>query len=103
MSVQIVIDSACDLPKATADNLGLHYLPMRTIFDDVEYLDGVTMKGEEFYERLIETDAACDPLLAASTAKSYIDQGLSVRVQRTDGAKLRAAKTIFLTGEEAQG
>lgn len=58
MSVQIVIDSACDLPKATADTLGLHYLPMRTIFDDMEYLDGVTMTGEEFYERLIETDAA---------------------------------------------
>lgn len=58
MSVQIVIDSACDLPKATADTLGLHYLPMRTIFDDMEYLDGITMTGEEFYERLIETDAA---------------------------------------------
>lgn len=58
MSVQIVIDSACDMPKSTADSLGLHYLPLRTIFEDQEYLDGVTLTGEEFYEKLIETDAA---------------------------------------------
>jgi len=58
MSVQIVIDSACDLPKSTADAFGLHYLPMRTIFDDREYLDGITMTGEQFYEKLIETDEA---------------------------------------------
>lgn len=57
MSVQIVIDSACDMPKSTADSLGLHYLPLRTIFEDLEYLDGVTLTGEEFYEKLIETDA----------------------------------------------
>ncbi len=58
MSVQIVIDSACDLPRDTAQNLGLHFLSMRTIFEDREYLDGVTMTGEQFYEKLIETDAA---------------------------------------------
>lgn len=57
MSVRIVIDSACDLPKSTADNLGLTFLPLRTIFDSEEYLDGVTLSGEQFYEKLIETDA----------------------------------------------
>lgn len=56
MSVQIVIDSACDMPKSTADTLGLTYLSMRTIFGSEEYLDGVTMTGEQFYEKLIETD-----------------------------------------------
>lgn len=56
MSVQIVIDSACDLPKSTADILGLHYMPMRTIFGDQEYLDGISPTGEQFYEKLIETD-----------------------------------------------
>lgn len=58
MSVQIVIDSACDMPKSTADSLGLHYMPMRTIFGSEEYLDGVTLTGEQFYEKLIETDEA---------------------------------------------
>lgn len=57
MSVRIMIDSACDLPKETADQLGLSFVSMRTIFDNEEYLDGVTMTGEQFYEKLIETDA----------------------------------------------
>lgn len=56
MSVKIVIDSACDLPKKTADQLGLFFVPMRTILGDEEYLDGITLTGEEFYEKLIESD-----------------------------------------------
>lgn len=56
MSVKIVIDSACDLPKNTADVLGFAYVPMRTIFGQEEYLDGITLTGEEFYEKLIEGD-----------------------------------------------
>jgi len=59
MSVKIVIDSACDLPKNTADVLELAYMPMRTIFGQEEYLDGITLSGEQFYEKLIETD--CPP------------------------------------------
>lgn len=58
MSVRIVIDSACDLPKSTAEQLGLSFVSMRTIFDNEEFLDGVTLTGEQFYEKLIETDAA---------------------------------------------
>ncbi len=58
MSVQIVIDSASDMTKEQADELGLYYMPMRTILGTQEYLDGVTMTGEMFYERLIETDIA---------------------------------------------
>ena len=56
MSVRIVIDSACDLPKSTAENAGLTYLSLRTILGQEEYLDGVTMTPKEFYEKLIETD-----------------------------------------------
>ena len=40
MSVRIVADSACDMPRSTAENLGIEFLPMRTFLDDVEYLDG---------------------------------------------------------------
>lgn len=70
----------------------------------LDQLDLLTQTQPGFdVDVLIETDDACDPLFAAKTAKAYIDQGLSVRVQRTGGATIRAAKTILLTGEEAQG
>lgn len=55
MSVRIVIDSASDLSKEQADALGLDYLPLKTIFGDEEYLDGVTLSHREFYEKLIES------------------------------------------------
>ena len=70
----------------------------------LDQLDRLTEEASGFdVDVLIETDDATSPLLAANTAKAYIDQGLSVRVQRRGGMKLRAAKTVFLTGEEAQG
>lgn len=54
MSVRIVIDSACDLTKEQADALNLDYMPLKTLFGEEEYLDGVTITHEEFYEKLIE-------------------------------------------------
>jgi len=57
MSVQIVVDSACDLPANAAEQLKLTVLPLRTIFGDEEYLDGVDLTPKQFYEKLIESDA----------------------------------------------
>ena len=54
MSVRIVIDSACDLTKEQADALNLDYMPLKTLFGEEEYLDGITITHEEFYEKLIE-------------------------------------------------
>lgn len=55
MSVRIVIDSASDITKEKADALGLDLMPLKTIFGDDEYLDGVTLSHHEFYEKLIES------------------------------------------------
>ena len=71
------------------------------------YLDQLERLGDERpaydVDLLIETNDSADPMSAALKAKEAVDQGLSVRVQRAGGAKIRAAKTIRLTGEEAQG
>lgn len=54
MSVRIVIDSASDLTKERAEALGLDFMPLKTIFGEEEYLDGITITHREFYEKLIE-------------------------------------------------
>lgn len=54
MSVRIVIDSACDITKQRADELHLDFMPLKTIFGEEEYLDGITITHKEFYEKLIE-------------------------------------------------
>lgn len=50
--VRIIIDSACDMPKTMADELKLDFLPLKTIFGEEEFLDGITITHEEFYAKL---------------------------------------------------
>ena len=52
MSVRLVGDSACDMTQAEAAALGVTVLPLKTLIDGVEYLDGVTITTEEFYDKL---------------------------------------------------
>lgn len=69
MSVQLIIDSASDLTKAQADALNLVYLPLRTIFGEEEFLDGITISHKEFYEKLIESD--CMPTTSQIPPHDY--------------------------------
>mgnify|MGYP004519001973 CR=1 FL=1 len=51
--VRIVIDSACDMELSLAEELGLDFMPLKTIFGEDEYLDGVTISHEQFFEKLV--------------------------------------------------
>jgi DegV family protein with EDD domain len=53
--VAIVVDSGADLPPSEIERLGIHVVPVRLSFGDREYLDGVSMKPEEFYRMLEES------------------------------------------------
>lgn len=56
MSVRIICDSASDITQEQAKEWGITVLPLKILWDGEEYLDGVTMKTREFFEKLIETD-----------------------------------------------
>ena len=56
MSVRIICDSACDITQEQAKEWGITVLPLKILWGGEEFLDGVTMKTGEFYEKLIETD-----------------------------------------------
>ena len=56
MSVQIITDSASDITQQQAAELGIRVLPLRTIFGDEVYRDGIDMSHREFYQKLVETD-----------------------------------------------
>lgn len=56
MSVRIICDSASDITQELAKELGITVLPLKIIWGEEEYLDGVTMKTKEFFEKLVETD-----------------------------------------------
>jgi DegV family protein with EDD domain len=56
MSVRIICDSASDISQEQAKEWNITVLPLKTIWGDREYLDGVTLHPAEFYEKLVETD-----------------------------------------------
>lgn len=56
MTVRILTDSASDIAQNLAQEWGIKVLPVKVRFGLEEYLDGVTLKPREFYNRLIETD-----------------------------------------------
>ena len=56
MSVRIITDSASDITADIAARLNVDVLPLKTIFGEEEFLDGVNISHKEFYEKLIESD-----------------------------------------------
>ena len=54
--VRIVTDSACDLTKERASELGVEVVPLSIRFGDEEYTDGVDLSVEPFSEKLAASD-----------------------------------------------
>ncbi len=54
MKTHIIIDSTCDLNPSL--NGRFPVVPLTVSFGQEEYLDGVTITREAFYEKLVETD-----------------------------------------------
>lgn len=69
MTVRIVIDSAADVSPERVAVWNVRVLPLKTIIDGVEYLDGVTMSSQEFFERLIEMEGL--PTTSAAAPGEY--------------------------------
>ena len=57
MGVRIITDSASDIVKEQAEKWNVKVVPLKTLFGDQEYLDGVNLSHQEFFEKLIESEA----------------------------------------------
>ena len=56
MAIRILTDSASDISPEKAQEWNIKVIPLKVRFGDVEYLDGVTLRPKQFFEKLIETD-----------------------------------------------
>lgn len=65
MAVRIVTDSACDLPQARADALGIEIVPLTIRFGDEEFVDRVELSNQEFWRKV-----ATSPVLPETAAPS---------------------------------
>ncbi len=53
MAVRVVVDSASDMPRDIAGDLGITIVPASVIFGDQEFKDGVDLQTDEFFDRLL--------------------------------------------------
>lgn len=52
--IAILTDSCCDVPKALVDRYHMYVLPLKVVYKDREYLDGVDITPQEVYDHLQE-------------------------------------------------
>lgn len=50
--IALITDSTCDIPKAWIEQYEITVVPLTIIFGDQQYLDGIDLTPEAFYERL---------------------------------------------------
>ena len=53
MAVRVVVDSASDMPRDIAGDLGVTIVPASVIFGNQEFKDGVDLQTDEFFDRLL--------------------------------------------------
>ena len=81
--LKIVTDSASDLPEEIVNRYGLHVIPTPVVIDDVDYLDGKTIKTKEFYKILDDTSRNVrtyhiNPAMFEDAFRPYAERGDSV-------------------------
>ncbi len=106
MAIKLIIDSASDICKDEADELGIIMLPMEVQFGSKIYQDGVDIKPEQFYEKLIENNdlpktTQINPYKFEETYKQTINDGneaivivISSKLSGTYRSAVLAAKEV---------
>jgi DegV family protein with EDD domain len=80
VTVRIVTDSACDLPQAVADELGISIVPLSIRFGSEEFIDRRDLTTAEFWRRsaaspVLPETAAPPPGLFEETYRALIADG----------------------------
>jgi DegV family protein with EDD domain len=107
MGVRVVTDSACDLPVARAEELGIEIVPLTIRFGSDEYVDREELTNEDFWRKVATSDvlpetAAPSPgafeerfrKLAADGADGILCINLSARLSATMQAAELAARRV---------
>lgn len=105
MSVKIISDSACDMTQNEAKEQGVIILPMKNIIDGVEYLDGVTISTEEFYEKLenceeLPTTSQISPMEFTEVLGPIVDAGEEAIIITLAGKLSGTAQSAALAASE---
>ena len=76
MAIKIVTDSASDIPRETAEQLGISIVPLTIAFGNDVYRDGVDLTPEEFFAKVAHSKEL--PKTAHPTVASFINTYYSI-------------------------
>jgi DegV family protein with EDD domain len=102
MTVRIITDSTCDLPSGIISKLGIRVLPLHIHVGNHDYLDGIEMGREEFYQKLPTfvdnpTTAVPSPQKFRALYDDLADEGasevLSIHISTKLSAVIDVART----------
>ena len=71
MSVKLVTDSTCDLPKELAERWNITVVPCNVHFGDEVYKDGIDIDRDEFYRRLVSSTVL--PTTAQPSVNDFLE------------------------------
>ncbi len=84
MSICVVTDSTADIPPETREGLGIHVVPLKVIFGDEEFIDGVTMQApERLYESSTAAPRAWASAWSCSTRHAPHEQAAILMLSRS--------------------
>lgn len=102
MTVRIVTDSTCDLPAQVVADLGIRVIPLYIHTGNRDYLDGIDISRQEFYDRLPTfaehpSTAVPSPQKFRAVYDSLVDEGasevLSIHISTSLSATVNVART----------
>ena len=108
MNVRLITDSACDMTQREAREQDVIILPMKTIIDGEEYLDGVTITTEEFYEKLenckeLPTTSQISPAEFEDVLRPIVKEGDEAVVITISGKLSGTAQSAIIAATETGG
>lgn len=96
--VRIIIDSTVDLPEKVKNTLDV--VPLTVVFGTEEYMDGVTISHEEFYEKLVETDVL--PRTSQATPEAFAQAFERVKAAGDSAVVITLSSALSGTYQSAQ-
>lgn len=81
--VKIITDSTCDIEAAQAAKLGIETIPLRVLFGDQSFEDGVDLSKADFYEKLahakvLPTTSQVNPDAFVKAFEAHVEAGDTV-------------------------
>lgn len=71
--IAILTDSCCDVPKEYVDRYGIYVIPLKVVYKDSDYLDGIDITPQEVYDRM-QTEIPTSSLPSGETFLETFDK-----------------------------